>query len=498
VAVDALAGRYLLDSPIASGGMATVWRARDNVLARAVAVKVLHKHLAADEMFLERFRIEALAAARLSHPNIVAIYDTGQEGAGNLCRHFIVMEFCAGGNLAERLATEGPLPPRPVAWLGREACAALAYAHRAGVVHRDVKPANVLLAGDQSLKVADFGIAKAAFAAGDVTTTSSILGTVTYLSPEQLRGEEPDGRSDLYSLGVTLYELLAGRPPFEAENELAIAMMHLREEPPPLRSVAAGIPPSLETVVMTALAKDPKDRFASADEMARALETTESGSTSTAALPRITTRRSQTRSVGSGAGRGSPSLARVLLPVLLLIAFGVIAAVALTALIQSEDTSPGSDAPGEQNPPPAQVDQLEIGGVTDLDPVDPEHPEEAPLAADGDGSTAWTTSTYSASFEALGKSGVGLVFDLGDQAEVAGVKVSGCRGCSLELRASDQTSTDDPSLFEVVDTVEGAGNRQEFSFDPRVNRYWLVFITSLPGGGEGGSASISEVRFFGP
>lgn len=493
--MDALAGRYLLDSPIARGGMATVWRARDDVLARTVAVKVLHDHLARDEMFLERFRVEALAAARLSHPNIVSIYDTGAEaGAGSLSRHFIVMEFCAGGNLADRLTREGPLESTAVASFGREVCEALAYAHRSGIIHRDVKPANVLLAADLSLKVADFGIAKAAFAAGDMTTTGSILGTVTYLSPEQLRGEEPDARSDLYSLGVTLYELLVGRPPFEAENELAIAMMHLRDEPPPLRSVATGIPQALEHVVMTALAKDPDDRYPSADDMRRALEGANGDSTSTAMLPRVADRRTQRKATPSRSAGGSPSLARVLLPVLLLIGVGVIVAFALTSLVDSDGTAPGNEAQPE-SPGGPQVEELEIIGVTDLDPVDPEHPEEAPLAADGKAKTAWSTSSYSASFETLGKSGVGLVFDLGAEAEVGGVEVSGCGDCALEVRASDETSTNDESLFEVVDEVKRAEDPQEFDFEPRVNRYWLIFITSLPGGGVG-SASISEVRFL--
>jgi serine/threonine protein kinase len=180
-----LAGRYVLETTIASGGMATVWRARDEVLARAVAVKVLHAHLARDEDFLTRFRREALAAARLSHPHIVAIYDTGREpGLDGTERPYIVMEHCAGGSLADALVRSGPMEPAKAAAVGATVCEALSYAHAAGVIHRDVKPANVLVSADGSLKVADFGIAKAAFAGGDLTTTGSILGTVTYLSPE--------------------------------------------------------------------------------------------------------------------------------------------------------------------------------------------------------------------------------------------------------------------------------------------------------------------------
>ncbi|MGH2734347.1 MAG: protein kinase domain-containing protein, partial [Actinomycetota bacterium] len=283
-----LAERYVLESLVARGGMAAVWKARDDVLARPVAVKILHPHLAEDEAFLERFRFEALAAARLAHPNIVAIYDTGTDGgpedAGE--QHFIVMEFCGGGSLADHLAERGPMEPDGIRAVGAAVCEALGYAHRIGVVHRDVKPANVLITGDGSLKVADFGIAKAAFAAGDITTTGSILGTVTYLSPEQLRGSEPDARSDLYALGVTLYELVTGRPPFVEETQMATAMKHLREQPAPSRSVRGGIPRSLDQVIMKALAKDADDRYQSAEEMRTALEGRGSASAATAVIER--------------------------------------------------------------------------------------------------------------------------------------------------------------------------------------------------------------------
>jgi eukaryotic-like serine/threonine-protein kinase len=493
---DTLAGRYKLGSPIARGGMGTVWKARDEVLARTVAIKVLHEDLAQDRSFLDQFRVEALAAARLSHPNIVSIYDTGVEADGDgRARHFIVMEFCSGGNLADRLATRGPLEPGAVGVIGRAVCDALAFGHESGVVHRDVKPANILVTAEDNLKVADFGIAKAAFLTGDVTTTGLILGTVTYLSPEQLRGEDPDGRSDLYSLGATLYELLVGRPPFQADNELATAMMHLREQPPPPRSLKGAIPRALEDVVMTALAKDPAARYASATEMRDALQAA-GGSSSSAVLPRLGPRGGLRRSARASPASGPRPVgfARSLAPVLLLIALAVVAALVVPSLVGSSDP-PGS---GQNRPPPSgrQAGALQVNGVSDLDPIDPEHPEEAPLAADGNESTAWTTSTYQTSMEALGKSGVGLVFDLGSQREVSGVKVAGCRGCSLEVRSSDRTSSTDESAFSVVDQVDDASDPQVFHFEPLTNRYWLIFITSLPGG-DGGSASISEARFFG-
>src|SRR5687768_1314699 len=285
--LDSIAGRYVLERQISQGGMATVWQAKDDVLARPVAIKILHPHLSQDEGFLERFRREALAAARLTHPNIVSIYDTGTEEApdGEPDLQYIVMEHCSRGTLEDLLRTEGALAPERVASAGISICEALSYAHRHGIVHRDVKPGNVLIANDGSLKVADFGIAKAAFGKKDITTTGSILGTVTYLSPEQGRGEEPDQRSDLYGLGVVLYELAVGRPPFAAETQIATAMMHVKDPPPSLRSIRAGVPRSLEAIVMKALAKDPEDRYASADDMARALGSQGGTNGGTSAFP---------------------------------------------------------------------------------------------------------------------------------------------------------------------------------------------------------------------
>lgn len=485
--------------------MATVYKARDDVLARAVAVKVLHPHLVEDAAFLERFRFEALAAARLAHPNIVSIYDTGSEqelGDGGE-RHFIVMEYCSEGSLSDHLALEGNLEVDRVRSIGVAVCDALGYAHLSGVVHRDIKPANVLVTADGSLKVADFGIAKAAFGAGDMTTTGAILGTVTYLSPEQLKGDEPDRRSDLYSLGVMLYELLAGRPPFNEETQMATALKHLRHEPPALRSLRAGIPRSLESVVMKALAKDPVDRFESAEAMAAALNGAGSSSAATAVM-RVSTPVVRRPGRESTPPESSPpfSAARPLAPVLILIAVAAVAALVIAALLSARDNGGnagegnGGGGAGKQGP---GASALDVAGVTDLDPAgDGEHTEEAPLAADGNASTAWGTSTYSSSLEAIGKSGVGLVFDLGDEAEVAEVTVVGCTGCALELRASDETSTDDESGFEVFDSAEDAPNKAIFTLDdPVTNRYWLVFITALPGG-DGGSAALSEVTFVGP
>jgi hypothetical protein len=492
-----LAGRYTLDDAIASGGMATVWRARDEVLARTVAVKILHPHLAADDSFVTRFRREALSAARLTHPNIVAIYDTGDEtGSDGTDRRYIVMELCGGGSLAEVLQTSGPLALEKTAYVGMTVCDALAYAHEAGIVHRDIKPANVLACDDGTLKVADFGIAKAAFADGDLTTTGSILGTVTYLSPEQLDGLEPDARSDIYSLGVLLYELVAGRPPFSADSQLAVAIKHQQETPPALRSLKVGVPRRFEAVVMKALAKDPNDRFSSAREMRTALESAPGASAPTVEMRPAPQARGATQAVPSA--RGALASPGRLVPVILGIAVAVALAILVPTLLFRDDTpSGGSRSERREGSPTPAAQEIEVGTVVDFDPYggDGEHPEEAGLAVDGDPATFWRTSSYSDSLQAV-KPGVGLLIDLGRSRPVARVVVdSPSPGYSFELRAG-VARPEEETAIPVVGEVADAPASSRVSVDEIDARYWLLWITSLPGGGAG-SAQVAEVRFFG-
>ena len=494
-----LAERYVLESPIATGGMATVWQARDDVLARTVAVKVLHPHLAEDEAFLERFRREALAAARLSHPNIVSIYDTGSERSEDgVVRNYIVMEYCAAGTLTETIEEHGPLDAERAFGIACGICDALAYAHSQGIVHRDIKPANVLLTSDGTLKVADFGIAKAAFGGGDITTTGSILGTVTYLSPEQVQGEEPSPRSDLYSLGVVLYEMLVGRPPFVEESQIAVAMKHARAEPPAPRSVRAGISRSAEAIVLKALKKDPAERYESAEDLKTALEGSagRGGARTTAFGGPTTALPSQPASPPPGRPPGVAREARSFLPVILLI-IGAILLVLFVPRFIEDQTDPDPGGGSQTEPDAGGAGDLEIQSAADFDPPpgdDSEHPDEVALAYDGDPGTAWTTENYNDSLQLLGKPGVGLVFDLGDTRSVTSVVISGSAG-SLELRASDEEG-DDAEAFEEVGTASEVDGEVEIEADGAEARYWLVWITSLPGDG-GGSATISEVRFLG-
>jgi serine/threonine-protein kinase len=244
-----------------------VYRGTDTVLNRTVAIKVLAPQYARDEAFVERFRREAQAAARLNHPNVVSVYDTGSDDPV----HYIVMEYVPGRTLAEVLKHEGRLQPERAAEVAAQVAGALSFAHAAGIVHRDVKPANIMLTPSGEVKVMDFGIARAG--AGDsLTATATVLGTASYLSPEQAQGEPVDHRSDIYSLGVVLYEALTGSPPFQADSPVAVAYKHVREPPTHPTQIVPEIPPDLEAVVLKAMAKNPGNRYASAQEMREDLE----------------------------------------------------------------------------------------------------------------------------------------------------------------------------------------------------------------------------------
>ena len=251
-------GRYRLERELGRGGMATVYLARDEELDRPVAVKILAQHLADDEEFRARFQREARLAARLSHPNIVRVYDAGET--------FIVMEYVPGTSLAD----SGRLPPARVAELGMQACAGLQHAHEAGLVHRDIKPANLLVRDDGVLKIADFGIARAAESTRH-TQAGTLLGTATYLAPEQIAGADATPLSDLYALGAVLYELLTGRPPYAFSSLAELAAKQADGLVEPVCDVAPGVPTELEAAVMHALARDPRFRPASAAELGQEL-----------------------------------------------------------------------------------------------------------------------------------------------------------------------------------------------------------------------------------
>jgi serine/threonine-protein kinase len=306
---DIIAGRYRLEGRLGFGGMSTVHLAFDMRLERRVAAKLLAEHLADDPTFVSRFQREAQAAARLVHPNIVQIFDSGLDEQSG--RHFIVMEYIEGQSCAEILRDDGWVQVDEAVAIIEQACEGLHYAHRHGVVHRDVKPGNLLRAREGEVKLADFGIAKAT-EQSSITQVGSVLGTAAYLAPEQARGEEAGPRADLYALGVVAYQLISGRLPYEATSLTELALKQQREEPPMLDTLVAAVGPELAEAIALALALDPRERYQTAREMGRGISDgadgispLESPTTSRRANRGGAQQATQATSVLSGGARGS-------------------------------------------------------------------------------------------------------------------------------------------------------------------------------------------------
>jgi len=480
----AIGGRYRLEEPIATGGMATVWRATDAVLTRPVAVKVLHARLAADPEFVARFRREAVAAARLAHPAIVAIYDTCNDPEA------IVMELVEGRTLREELDQRGFLPPAEAVAIASSICQALDVAHKAGIVHRDVKPANVLLSEGGQLKVADFGIAKAARATDgdddlpDLTAIGRMVGTAKYLAPEQVSGGDVDARTDVYAVGAVLYEMLCGRPPFSGDNDLAVATARLHAAPPRPRSVLRTVPPRLDDVVMKALATDPSQRHPSAAALWADLQTCP---TDDALAP---PRPADATVVGD-----APSFARSerswLLPALLVSLIAVALGLAWVLIGGTEarrdlfgvfdrGDEEVADGGGQAAGP------IPLASPTAFDPQGRppgvEHDEQAPLAIDGDPVTGWTTETYDSRRDFLGlKDGVGLWVDLGESREVGEVVLSSPgEEWSATIHVAEEPGGGIDAWGPPVGAVEGgrAGDTTVELSEAR-GRYLLVWVTDL-------------------
>ncbi|MEX2458585.1 MAG: protein kinase [Actinomycetota bacterium] len=488
-----LAARYVLHERIASGGMASVWRAEDEVLARPVAVKVLHEDLARDQEFLERFRREAVAAARLSHPRIVRIYDTGTDGEDV----FIVMELFDGEDLGAILS-RGALEPGRAAWIVSCALDGLGHAHERGLVHRDVKPGNILVGRDGEVKVTDFGVAKAATDL-DLTQTGRILGSVRYLSPEQVEGGDVGPSSDLYSAGLVLYEALTGRPAFDADYHLAAANLRLSQDPMPPRAVRAGISRELERVTLKALARDPAQRFASAEEMRLALG--RALGDSTGEIPAVRARPPQARRAPAPAHEG-PSFFRswMLVPLVLLTLTAI--AVVIGLLLG------GLELGGPLGVRPAQDGARgAVLGIARTDDVDPEgdgreNGDETALAVDDDPATAWETERYDSAPLGGLKSGVGLLLELNAASQVSSIEIdSPLAGWTFEVRAADSPnaalSSAPRSDASGETSFPAAGGTTRLELEPFRARVIVVWITGLAASGDGFRAVVGEVRIRG-
>jgi serine/threonine-protein kinase len=504
-----LAGRYRFERLIATGGMAQVWEATDLVLDRRVAVKLLHAHLADDEMFVERFRREAIAAARLAHPAIVSIFDT-YSGDG---MEAIVMELVHGLTLRQELDRRQSLPPAEAVRIGIQVADALAVAHQSRLVHRDIKPANILLCDDERVMVADFGIAKLD-EGGDHTKEGTMLGTAKYLAPEQVEGRPVDARTDVYALGVVLYEMLCGRPPFDADTDVATALARLHSDPPRPRQIKADLPRALDDVVMRAMAREPDGRFATAAELRAALQSADLGSAPdrpvhyadntaiTAVTPPAGTPAVAAGTAGGAAGRGTPPAAAppsragrakrersILFPAIVVLFVAVALAVAGVligntladrGIIGGPDTTETTEGGGETAAPTEVV-------VTTATPFDPEigdgeNDDVAPRAIDDDPATAWATSTYASSDFGGLKDGLGLILTLDQAAALATLTVnSPTPGWTADVYVADSAAPDLAGWGEPVATGQTFGDGDTtVDLAGASGSEVLIWITALP------------------
>lgn len=483
-----IASRYRLVSPLGQGGMAQVFEAVDETLGRRVAVKVLHPHLAGDETFVRRFRQEAIAAARLTHPGIVGVYDTCSDGNYEA----IVMELLDARTLREVLDERGTLDSESVRRIGLRLLDALETAHNSGLVHRDIKPSNILLCTDGRVKIADFGIAKADDHT-ELTSVGSVVGTASYLSPEQLEGDVVDGRSDLYALGLVIYECLAGRLPFSGNTGAAVALARLHTDPVDPRRFRSEVPPNLATTVMRALQRDPDDRFADAAEFRAALLETPVPAPTPAVAALGPEPSQEVAAEHDGFGR---SERRWLVPALGILMVGAALVVAGALLRQNTDNrvTPPSTLP----PTPTQTG---FAGATAFDPAGLGEPGEndslAPAAIDGDHSTAWRTEQYETPDFFPGKDGVGLVLPLTSTSLLDQLTIdSSPNGWSGDIHLLADGAEPDPSAPPAATLTDVRGRLEVPLGGARADAVF-IWITNLGDGDGAHGVEIFEVAVEG-
>ena len=470
---EVIAGRYELEELTGSGGMSRVYRARDNQLGRRVAVKILHDRHTDDPELVDRFRREALAVARLNHPNIVTVIDRGESDG----MQFIVFEHVEGEDLKQLVARTGPLPVRRALELGIQIGRALAFAHANGVVHRDVKPQNVLIR-EGNAKVTDFGIARADDVELDAESTEAgtVLGTGDYISPEQARGERATAQSDVYSLGALLYELLTGQVPYPADTAVAAAMRHATEPVPDVLAARPDVPVRVAVAVERALAKDPRDRFGTMDGMVDELVACRHELPSPDAAQTMILSEQQLR---DGApvppATAKPRRGRRwLVPVLALL---VLAGLGVGAyeLWQHRHSSPTLDG-GKT----AAAANVELKAVAAYDPPPGDGVERDDLlsaATDGSTSTFWQTEHYTTAQFGNLKPGVGLVVDAGKPVKLDSLKIeTATSGFTALIKAGNSKG----GPFTDVSAEQTVGDSATFTLHvPSAVRYYVVWITQL-------------------
>ncbi|MGN6797490.1 MAG: protein kinase domain-containing protein [Gaiellaceae bacterium] len=469
---EVLADRYELEELVGTGGMSSVFRAHDRLLDRKVALKILHQQYSGDVDYVERFKHEARSVAALSHPNIVTVIDRGEHAE----RQFIVFEYVEGENLKRLIERRGPAPVANALELAIQIARGLAFAHQQGLIHRDVKPQNVLLNGDGRAKVTDFGIARSLNVQHGMTQTGTVLGTSDYIAPEQAQGQRVDEHSDVYSLGVVLYELLTSEVPFPGENFVAVAMRHINEEPPSVRDKRPDVSPRLDAAVQRAMAKRPDDRFPTMDAFCAELE---------ACLAELQAAGTQLARPAVARPRRQHRRPRVSAWPLIAALVVLAAAVAIGAVLILRNHHNGTPSGGRSGTP------IHLSGITAYDPIggDGEHNADAPKATDGLQTTYWTTESYRTA-PSLGKAGVGLVLDAGRQVDLHQMKfTTSTPGLTAEVLAGNSPSGPFHAVVGASQTV--SGTQAVYTIGGGAYRYYVIWITQLGAGFD--HAHIDEV-----